>query len=142
MYDIGTEVPNSGRESRGGGFGEGREESLKSNTRLVCGLRRRRFWILVGVGVLLVLAAIGGGVGGTMARRNQEKVHSVTTTISLSIIQLQASTTSSTSSTISTASLTSTSTPALPTTTRALPAFSVQTYEFSNLTGRSVKEIR
>jgi hypothetical protein len=40
----------------------------------VCGLRRRTFWILAGVGAIVVAAAaIGGGVGGSLAHRSKSQ---------------------------------------------------------------------
>ncbi|KAJ4988913.1 hypothetical protein SVAN01_05537 [Stagonosporopsis vannaccii] len=36
----------------------------------ICGLRKRTFWILVGVAIVVVAAAVGGGVGGALASRS------------------------------------------------------------------------
>ncbi len=44
------------------------------------GLGKKRFWILVGVAVVVVLAALGGGVGGAMAAKGGEKVVNGTAT--------------------------------------------------------------
>lgn len=38
----------------------------------ICGIRRKVFWILVGVAAFVVLAAIGGGVGGYMSSRPKQ----------------------------------------------------------------------
>lgn len=36
----------------------------------ICGLRKRTFWILLGVALVVVAAAVGGGVGGALASRS------------------------------------------------------------------------
>jgi hypothetical protein len=36
----------------------------------ILGLRKRNFWVLVGFAVVVVAAAVGGSVGGSMAVRN------------------------------------------------------------------------
>lgn len=45
-------------------------ESLQKEAPSMCGLRRRTFWILLIVSVVIVGATVGGGVGGVMAKRS------------------------------------------------------------------------
>lgn len=46
----------------------------------ICGLRKRTFWILLGVALVIVAAAVGGGVGGALASRSSSKSTTATTT--------------------------------------------------------------
>jgi hypothetical protein len=54
---------------------KGHEESGATKDHItILGIRRRNFWILVGLVVLIVGATIGGSVGGSMAVRRKEDV--------------------------------------------------------------------
>ncbi|KAF3032450.1 hypothetical protein E8E12_000774 [Didymella heteroderae] len=51
-------------------------ESAESQTKgpqTTCGLRRRTFWVLLGVALVVVAAAVGGGVGGALASRSSSE---------------------------------------------------------------------
>lgn len=46
------------------------EDGLKSPSRTICGLKPTLFWTLFAIALLVVIgAAVGGGVGGTRANR-------------------------------------------------------------------------
>jgi hypothetical protein len=47
---------------------EAHEEQHESQR--ICGLRRRTFWIALGVALIVVAAAVGGGVGGALALKS------------------------------------------------------------------------
>jgi hypothetical protein len=53
--------------------GQGESGATKAHATIL-GVRRRNFWILVLVGVLVVGATIGGSVGGSMAVRRKDDV--------------------------------------------------------------------
>ena len=40
--------------------------------RLICGLRRTTFWLLVVLATLIVVGAVGGGVGGSIAAKKSD----------------------------------------------------------------------
>lgn len=40
--------------------------------RLICGLRRTTFWLLVALAALIVVGAVGGGVGGSIAAKKSD----------------------------------------------------------------------
>ncbi|KAF2108890.1 hypothetical protein BDV96DRAFT_652495 [Lophiotrema nucula] len=49
------------------------KEQVQEKQRIL-GLKRRTFWILLGVAIFVVIAAaVGGGVGGALANRNKDK---------------------------------------------------------------------
>jgi hypothetical protein len=39
----------------------------------ICGLRKKTFWILLGVALVVIAAAVGGGVGGALASRSSSE---------------------------------------------------------------------
>jgi hypothetical protein len=53
-------------------YGEAKEPTPQSRT--ILGLRKRNFWILVVVAIVIVAATIGGSVGGSLAVRKSEYV--------------------------------------------------------------------
>ena len=58
--------------------------------RTICGLRRRTFWIVVGiVGFLFVVGAVGGGVGGYFSSRKQASPEAQNPYANLSVSALQ-----------------------------------------------------
>jgi hypothetical protein len=46
------------------------ENSIQKLRRTILGMRRRNFWILLAIALVIVAATIGGSVGGSMAVRN------------------------------------------------------------------------
>jgi hypothetical protein len=46
------------------------ENSIQKPRRTILGMRRRNFWILLAIALVIVAATIGGSVGGSMAVRN------------------------------------------------------------------------
>jgi hypothetical protein len=50
------------------------EDELKNPNRTICGLKRTVFWTLLAIALLVVIgAAVGGGVGGSLANRHISK---------------------------------------------------------------------
>ena len=84
----------------------------------ICGLRKRTFWILVGVAIVVVAAAVGGGVGGALATRKSS----------------EPSNDSSSSSTQAPASSAQLSSMALPSTSTT-PTLSTQAISTTTITG-------
>lgn len=60
-------VPSAGTDTNKIAYESAEYERPAPQT--VCGLRKRTFWILVGVALVVVAAAVGGGVGGALASR-------------------------------------------------------------------------
>ncbi|ERF73940.1 hypothetical protein EPUS_05363 [Endocarpon pusillum Z07020] len=114
---------------------------LPKRAQRICGLRRRTFWILVILSsVVIVGAAVGGGVGGTMARRYADQIRtpSLITTPGIIITNTSSSTTSS----IPTSSVQSSNTSIPPTplassSTNPRMEFSMQIWEEPAFGGRS-----
>lgn len=47
------------------------EDELKNPNKTICGLKRTVFWTLFAIALLVVIgAAVGGGVGGSLANRH------------------------------------------------------------------------
>lgn len=46
----------------------------KPEQRTILGLRRRNFWILIGIALVVLAATIGGSVGGALAVKNSSYV--------------------------------------------------------------------
>ncbi|OOQ86674.1 hypothetical protein PEBR_20743 [Penicillium brasilianum] len=80
--------------------GDSAEYDLKNPNKTICGLKPTVFWTLLAIALLVVIgAAVGGGVGGTLANRHTSEP---------STTNGSSSSTSSTFLTISTTSTTST----------------------------------
>ncbi|KAF3034343.1 hypothetical protein E8E11_000442 [Didymella keratinophila] len=63
-------VPSAGTDTNKIAYESAEYEQAAPQT--ICGLRKRTFWILLGVALVLVAAAVGGGVGGALASRSSE----------------------------------------------------------------------
>ncbi|KAJ8115986.1 hypothetical protein OPT61_g2496 [Boeremia exigua] len=99
----------------------------------ICGLRKRTFWILVGVAVVVVAGAVGGGVGGALASRSSSDSSSPSSSNSNSnsdsnsnTATAQSSAQSSSAAPTPTSSTSTSSTPVLTTTTLIGPSNSPQ----------------
>lgn len=92
--------------------------------KLICGLAPKKFWIIAGVLLLVVIgAAVGGGVGGSLSQKNSDKASTASSSSATPTAQGQTSSGSPTSS-ATTGPITSspTNTPALTTTEVAGPS--------------------
>lgn len=66
--------------------GSGSEESAKERRKRTCGLSPRIFWLLSVVLFLIVVgAAVGGGVGGSIATDNRRKAHAASVSLASAI---------------------------------------------------------
>lgn len=89
----------------------------------ICGLRKRTFWILVGVALVVTAAAVGGGVGGALASQSSDSRKSTS----------DSSSNVSTAQTTQVSGQTSSTTPA-PTSSSASPS-STQVISTSTIVG-------
>lgn len=113
-------------------------EPLPKRARSICGLRRRTFWILAILSIIIIIgAAVGGGIGGTVARRNADQIRtpSPITTPGIVVTNTSASTTSS----IPTSSIPSSTTPSTTSSSSSNPRmeFSMQIWEAPAYSGRT-----
>lgn len=69
-YAVTPDGTQGGPGAAGAAAEEGRAGEGPAKGAKVCGLKRRTFWIVLGVAIVVVLAAIGGGVGGGLSSRN------------------------------------------------------------------------
>lgn len=67
-------TPNTGSDTNKIAYEGTAHEHTPPQT--ICGLRKRTFWILVGVALIVVAAAVGGGVGGALASRSSSNATS------------------------------------------------------------------
>ncbi|KFA81381.1 hypothetical protein S40288_11105 [Stachybotrys chartarum IBT 40288] len=94
--------------------------------RRICGVRARTFWILLGVAVTLVIAAVAGGVAAALTSRNSSSDGSVNQDISTSSgASLSTSSTESSAPPPPSSAPSTTSTVSISTTTVALPTITL-----------------
>lgn len=64
-------VPSAGTDTNKIAYESTEYEQAAPQT--ICGLRKRTFWILLGVALVIVAAAVGGGVGGALASKSSSE---------------------------------------------------------------------
>lgn len=83
-------------------------QDINSSNRRICGLRRKSFWIVLGVAAVVVVgAAVGGGVGGALSNRSSASA-SASASESSGVSSSSQSTTTPTATVPSSVSLTTT----------------------------------